>query len=98
MAGLGPLLATFGPLLADVGALLARLGPLLPLHGVIWGIYLLTRIGSLLAHPVPAVPHLEPPLSRHKESLASSWSLSWPPLAPTSDFPFRSSERLYDQL
>ena len=39
---------------------------------------LLTRIGSLLAHPVPAVPHLEPPWSRHRDSLASSWSLTWP--------------------
>ena len=76
MAGSGPLLATFGPLLAHVGTLLARLGPLL------------TRIGSLLAHPVPAVPHLEPPLSRHKDSLASSWSLSWPiRLPPPLIFP-----------
>ena len=49
---------------------------------------LLTRIGSLLAHPVPAVPHLEPPLSRHKDSLASSWSLSWPiRLPPPLIFP-----------
>ena len=67
--------------------LLARLGPLLPLHGVILG-PLLTHIGSLLAHPVPAVPHLEPPLSRHKDSLASSWSLSWPiRLPPPLIFP-----------
>ena len=43
---------------------------------------LLTHILSLLAHPVPAVPHLEPPLSRHKDSLASSWSLSWPICLP----------------
>ena len=49
---------------------------------------LFTPIGSLLAHPVPAVPHLEPPLSRHKDSLASSWSLSWPiRLPPPLIFP-----------
>ena len=60
MAGLGPLLATFGPLLAHVRLLLARLGPLSPLHGGHLE-SLLTRIGYLLARPVPAVPHLEPP-------------------------------------
>ena len=49
---------------------------------------LLTRVGSLLAHPVPAVPHLEPPWSRHRDSLASSWSLSWPiRLPPPLIFP-----------
>merc|ERR1712023_541076 len=59
-------MAGLGPLLATFGPLLAHVGTLL------------TRIGSLLAHPVPIVPHLETPFSRHKDSLASSWSLSWP--------------------
>ena len=49
---------------------------------------LLPRIGSLLAHPGPAVPHLEPPWSHHRDSLASSWSLSWPiRLPPPLIFP-----------
>jgi len=39
-------------------------------------------LDSCWVSPVPAVPHLEPPLSRHKDSLASSWSLSWPIRVP----------------
>ena len=74
---------------AALGSFCASLASSWASLGSSWGHLgsLLTRIGSLLAHPGPAVPHLEPLWSRHRDSLASSWSLSWPTRLPLPIFP-----------
>ena len=89
-ASLGSTWASLGSFWAALGSCWASLGSFCAFLGSSWGHFgsLLPRIGSLLAHPGPAVPHLEPPWSHHGDSLASSWSLSWPiRLPPPLIFP-----------
>ena len=79
-ASLGSTWASLGSFWAALGSCWASLVSFCAFLGSSWDHFgsLLPRIGSLLAHPGPAVPHLEPLWSRHRDSLASSWSLSWP--------------------